>query len=139
MLNSDLTAGAATITALTTQLATLDGLTDPAAIATQRVVVLNAGATARVFCAKLTGLLLQQRQANARAAIGAILDYPNIPVPSKPLEQYAFTVEAMAGQTGLFNDYSGQSDQGLASYRLLGGRFTALSALCTAEPNLITG
>ena len=138
MLTADLTAGAALITALGTQITALAGLTG-SALTTQQALVLSAGSTARVFCAKLAGELLVQRQVNARAAIGAIIDYPKVPAPAKSLEQYAFTVEAMADQQCLFADYSFQADKGLASYGLLSTRFTALEALCTAEAGLITG
>lgn len=139
MLTADLTAATTLVTALSTQLTTLAGLTDPTAIAAQTTVVLTAGQAARIACARLCGLLGVQRRANAKAALSALLDYSSIPAPGKPLEQYALTVEAMAGEQALFADYSGQTDKGLASYALLPARWTALSALLNAETGLITG
>jgi hypothetical protein len=138
MLTADLTAGATLITALGTQITALAGLTG-SALTTQQALVLTTGNTARVFCAKLAGELLIQRKANAKAALSALLDYASIPAPAKPLEQYSLGVQAMAGQQALFSDYSSQADKGLASYALLSARYTALEALCTAEPGLITG
>lgn len=139
MLNADITAAGSLVSNLTTQLTTLAGLSDPTAIAAQTVIVLTAGQAAQTACARLCGLLGVQRQANAKAALSVLLDYSSIPAPAQPIEQYALTVEAMAGQQALFSDYSGQIDRGLASYALLPARWTALSALLSAEPGLITG
>ncbi len=139
MLNADITAAGTLVTALSTQLTTLAGLSDPTAITAQQAVVLAAGNTARVACARLCGLLGVQRQANAKTALSALLDYSSVPAPAKPLEQYTFAVESMAGEQALFADYTSQPDNGLASYALLPARWTALSALLSAETGLITG
>src|SRR5271166_6293750 len=100
MLAADVTAAATLVAALATELTALGLLTDPTAIAAQTVVVLNAGNAARFACATLAGELGVQRQANAKAALAALLDYARVPAPSKPLEQYAFTVDKTCSPVG---------------------------------------
>jgi len=138
MLNADLTTTTTLVTALSTQIAALSGLTG-SALAAQQALVLSAGNAARVQCAKLCGLLGVQRQTNARAAIAAVLDLSTFPALGAPIESWAPSVKAMADQSALFADYSNQADKGLASYELLPARWTALQAFLTAEPGLITG
>jgi hypothetical protein len=137
MTTADITSTTTLVTALGTQITALAGLTG-APLAAQQAVVLNAGNAARAACMRLVDALGIQRAANARTALSAILD-PGAILLDKPLEQYATAYQAVALQRGFFADYSGQPDKGLASYELLPARWTALSALLTAETGLITG